>query len=90
VIGVSGFPCLTKKYRARFEGFAIYAVEQFRESTCKPSRTEIREILSSSKRGSYKKYKDVFRFFAEKVTIPEMIERAAKEDFSEWLLRLAT
>jgi hypothetical protein len=46
-----------------FEGFAIYAVEQFRESTCKPSSTEIREILSSSKRGSYKKYNDVSRFF---------------------------
>ena len=28
-------------------------------------------------------------FFAEKVTIPEMIERAAKEDFPEWLLRFA-
>ena len=72
-----------------FEGFAIYAAEQFRESTRKPSATEIREILSSSKRGSYKKYNDVFHFFAEKVAIPEMIEHAAKEDFPEWLLGFA-
>jgi hypothetical protein len=49
------------------------------------SATEIREILSSSKRGSYRKYNDVFRFFAEKVAIPEMVENAAKEDFPQWL-----
>lgn len=72
-----------------FEGFAIYAVEQFKESTCKPSATEIHEILSSSKRGSYRKYNDVFRFFAEKVALPEMIEHAAKEGFLEWLLGFA-
>lgn len=72
-----------------FEGFAIYAVEQFKKSTCKKSITEVRDILSSSKRESYRKYNDVFRFFAEKVSLPEMIEHAATKDFSKWLLSFA-
>src|SRR5271157_421979 len=72
-----------------FEGFATYAASQFKEFIRRPSATEIRDIVSSSKRGSYRKYHDVFRFFAEKVSLPEMIERAATGDFSEWLLGFA-
>ena len=72
-----------------FEGFAIYAAEQFKETTSEPAATDIQKILSSSERSSYRKYSDVFRFFAKKVVIKEMIERAAKEGFQEWLLGIA-
>ena len=72
-----------------FEGFAIYAAEQFKESTSRLTATEIHGILSSLERGSYRKYGDVFRFFVKKVTIKEMIERAAKEGFLEWLQQLS-
>lgn len=72
-----------------FEGFAIYAAEQFKETTSEPTATEIQEILSSSERSSYRTYSDVFRFFATKVAVRDMIERAAKEGFQEWLLGLA-
>jgi hypothetical protein len=69
-----------------FEGLAIYAAEQFRETTSEPTKTEIEEILSNSERSSYRKYGEVFRFFAKKLSVTDMIEHAAKEGFQEWLL----
>jgi len=69
-----------------FEGFAIYAAEQFRETTSEPTTIEIEETLSNSERSSYRKYGAVFRFFAEKLSVTDMIEHAAKEGFQEWLL----
>ncbi|HXX88238.1 MAG TPA: hypothetical protein VEH86_07335 [Candidatus Acidoferrum sp.] len=71
-----------------FEGFAIYAAEQFKEFTYEPTKTEIQEILRSSERRSYRNYGGVFRFFAKKVAVREMILHAAKEDFQGWLLNL--
>jgi len=72
-----------------FEGFALYAAEQFKKSTLKPTTAEIQEILYSSERRSYRNYADVFRFFAERIAIAEMIQHAAKIGFQEWLLNLA-
>lgn len=73
-----------------FEGFAIYAAEQFRETTSELRTTEIEEILSNSERSSYRKYSEVFRFFAKRLSVTDMIEHAAKEGFQEWLRGFAT
>ncbi|MCD4782370.1 MAG: hypothetical protein K8T10_00925 [Candidatus Eremiobacteraeota bacterium] len=71
-----------------FEGFAMYAVDQFSGKIPDLSKEEIREILESKKRGSYLKYNAVFRHFAKKSSLPELVKKACDEDFIEWLLAL--
>lgn len=71
-----------------FEGFALYAADQFEHSTLLLSEEEIREILESEKRGSYEKYAFVFRYFVKKRPLHEMIEQAGKKDFIQFLYKL--
>ena len=73
-----------------YEGFAIYAADQFEECTYDLRVSEIREVLASEDRGSYRKYASVFKFFAEKTPIGELIEQASKKDFSIWLSSLVS
>jgi hypothetical protein len=71
-----------------YEGFASYAADQFEECTYGLKANEIREVLAREDRGSYREYASVFRFFAEKAPIKELIEQASKKDFSIWLSSL--
>ena len=68
-----------------FEGFAIFAAGQFKNYTPDIEPAEIWEIVRSTKRGSYKKYAIVFRYFLEKASIQELIAHAGDEDFIKWL-----
>jgi len=72
-----------------FEGFATFAAEQFKGLSGLKGN-EIREILSDQERGSYRKYAGVFRFFAEKASVEELVRKASKENFSAWLLSLVS
>jgi hypothetical protein len=72
-----------------YEGFATYAADQFKECAW-PNANEIREILASQDRGDYRKYARVFRFFAKKAPIKELIQQASKKDFSIWLSSLTS
>jgi hypothetical protein len=66
-----------------FEGFALYAAGQFIHD--KVDMSAIWDVVNSTTRGSYKEYAGVFRYFAEKIPLPELIEQAGKENFGEWL-----
>ncbi|MCK4453295.1 hypothetical protein KAU59_02960 [candidate division WOR-3 bacterium] len=68
-----------------FEGFAIYAAGQFEKSQAKLNSTEIWEIIKEQERGSYKNYSFVFRYFLTRVSINDLVERAGKKDFLDWL-----
>lgn len=68
-----------------FEGFAIYAADQFAGISPRPNSTEIQSIITGAGRMSYRKYGDVFRCFAQKASVKEMVEHAAEEDFLTWL-----
>jgi hypothetical protein len=68
-----------------YEGFAIYAVDQMNDPTYMLSNEELWLIVENPKRGSYKKYGAVIRQFLKKTTIAEMVERAGKDGFGEWL-----
>ena len=68
-----------------FEGFAIYAAGQFENYNSKMEPAEIWEIVRSTKRGSYKDYAIVFRYFLEKTSMQELIDHAGHEDFLKWL-----
>ena len=68
-----------------FEGFAIYAAGQFEKSQAKLNSTEIWEIIKEQERKSYKNYSFVFRYFLTRVSINDLVERAGKKDFLDWL-----
>ena len=68
-----------------FEGFALYAANQFEDSSLILSEEEIGEIIRSEERGSYEKYAFVFRYFLKKKPLEDMIEQAGKKDFIRWL-----
>ena len=71
-----------------FEGFAIYAANQFSNSNIKLSENEIWEIVEITERGSYEKYAFVFRHFANKVSLNELVKRAGDDNFINWLKSL--
>lgn len=68
-----------------FEGFAIFAADQFENYNPQMDPTEIWEIVRSAKRGSYRKYRVVFYHFLEKTSIQVLIARAGHKDFLKWL-----
>ena len=68
-----------------YEGFAIYAADQMNDPTYILPDDELWRIVENPKRGSYKKYGAAIRQFLQKTTIAEMVERAGKNEFEEWL-----
>jgi len=66
-----------------FEGFALFAAGQFCNDKKKPGN--VWEIITSTKRGSYQEYARVFRYFANIIPLPVLIEHAGEQDFSVWL-----
>jgi len=68
-----------------FEGFAIYAADQFSQDESPLESAEIQSIISASTRTSYRKYGILFRYLIKKVSVEELIEHAGKADFESWL-----
>lgn len=68
-----------------YEGFAIYAANQFEEKDLKINREEVWKILKTEERGDYKKYAAVMKYFLKKVNLKEMVKMAGNEKFIEWL-----
>ncbi|MBK9324119.1 MAG: hypothetical protein IPM97_14435 [Bdellovibrionaceae bacterium] len=71
-----------------YEGFAIYAADQFEVSLPTLKEEEIWSIVESPNRGSYKKYAAIMRFFLEKTTLKDLLSRASEPNFIEWLRSL--
>jgi hypothetical protein len=71
-----------------YEGFAISAGDQMNDPTYMLSDEDLWRIVDDPKRGSYKKYGAVIRRFLKKTTIEEMVDRAGKDGFAEWLKAL--
>lgn len=71
-----------------FEGFAMFAVDQFLHTLTDLTNDEIWEIVRADKRGSYFRYNVVFRHFLKKTTLQEMVEKAGQEGFINWLEQL--
>lgn len=68
-----------------FEGFAVYASDQFHNTLPTITDSKLIEIINSKERGSYKLYGAVFHRLAISCLVPEMIARAADENFIDWL-----
>lgn len=71
-----------------YEGFATYAAGQFEECRSEVKADEIQEVLASKHRGSYRRCSRVFRFFAGKVSVEELVRQSCKRNFSTWLMKL--
>lgn len=63
-----------------YEGFAIFAADQFAESNVQLSDSERMEIMNDPERGSYLKYGAIFRYYASKFAVPELVRNAGKTD----------
>ncbi|HBS89048.1 MAG: hypothetical protein A2W91_06705 [Bacteroidetes bacterium GWF2_38_335] len=71
-----------------YEGFAMFVANQFSESDIILSQEEIIKIMKDPDRGSYVKYNYIFRYFAEKIPLKELISKAKNEDFNDELILL--
>lgn len=70
-----------------YEGFAIFAAGKFADSEIQLSEEEMMQIMNDPERGSYLNYGYIFRYFAKKVPMKELVEHAGNKDFNEWLLK---
>ena len=68
-----------------YEGFALYAADQFTRSMPDLSKDEIWKVVNEKERGDYRKYATVFRHFASVVSIHQLVEMAGKQDFLNWI-----
>lgn len=68
-----------------YEGFALYAAGQFETNAPVLQPAEIWEIVSDPERGSYRRYAAVFQHFARLAALPELVARASRADFVDWL-----
>ncbi len=71
-----------------YEGFAIYVADQFSKSNIILSKEEMIRIMKEPERGSYLKYNYLFRYFAKKIPIRDLILRAKNKDFNEELFSM--
>lgn len=69
-----------------FEGFAIFAADQFSKSDLVLAREEMIDVMKNPERGSYLKYNYIFRYFVKKIPLKELILKAKNEDFNEFLI----
>lgn len=72
-----------------WEGFATFASGQFESDATVLSREQIQAILQEPKRGDYRQYNRVLKYFVKLVPLPELVRRAAQPGFNEWLLENA-
>jgi len=66
-----------------FEGFSIYAADQFRDVTV--NEDDIRAVIQDNERHSYLTYGATIRYFLDHVPLREMVELAGGEGFIPWL-----
>ena len=44
------------------------------------------ELMKNPERGSYEKYNYIFRYFAKRIALSELIAKAKDDDFNDWLI----
>jgi hypothetical protein len=71
-----------------YEGFAVFAADQYVANEPQPTNSEIWSIVEAKKRGSYQKYKTLFKHFLRHTTLQEYLEKAGSPSFLDWLKTL--
>ena len=68
-----------------FEGFAILGSNQFEKNGKSLKQNEVWDIVKSKKRGDYRKYGATIRYWTKKIPLADLVARAGRDNFSEWL-----
>ncbi len=71
-----------------YEGFAMYAADQFAASAMKLNKQEMIQIMNTPERGSYMKYNYIFRYFAQRVNLKELIFKAKDKNFNDKMVEM--
>nr|HXK50876.1 hypothetical protein [Clostridiales bacterium] len=71
-----------------YEGFALYAADQFCHSKISMTREEIIDILKTEERGSYEKYAFIFRYLVKLVPLKELVSKAVDKDFINFIIEI--
>lgn len=71
-----------------YEGFAIYAADQFSKSDMILSKEEMIKIMRDPDRESYIKYNYIFRYFINKSPLNELILKAKNDNFNDELIMM--
>jgi hypothetical protein len=66
-----------------FEGFAIYAADQF--DHVEMNTDEILAVIHDEVRGNYLKYGAAIRYFLRRIPLDVMVDHAAQNDLVDWL-----
>jgi len=68
-----------------YEGFAVYAAGQFENSTLAMTPSEMLTAVDSPERGDYRSYLLIFKHLRTKALVPELVSKARKKDFMDWV-----
>lgn len=68
-----------------FEGFAIYGAGQLKKDMPVLSHEEIWRIVREEKRGDYRNYNVVFRYFLQRIPLKKLVQMAVDRNFIEKL-----
>ncbi|MBN2789860.1 MAG: hypothetical protein JXR69_06700 [Candidatus Delongbacteria bacterium] len=71
-----------------FEGFALFAADQFSHSKLVLSKDEMIDIIKNEERGSYENYAYIFRYVAELLPLTELVKKAGEEGFNEHIVQV--
>jgi hypothetical protein len=71
-----------------YEGFAIFAANQFVASELDLSKREMTDILNDPERGSYVRYNSIFRYFVSQIPLKELVEKAKMDTFNDEMIQL--
>lgn len=73
-----------------YEGFALYAAEQFAGSNLELDKDEMVRIINNPERANYEQYVYVFRFLVDKVSLKDLVNSAGNKDFNQEMIKLIT
>ena len=71
-----------------YEGFALYAANQFETFLPVLNKEEIWEVVQAEERMDYRQYASVFRYFLNFVPLEQLVERAGSAEFPGWLRQI--
>lgn len=73
-----------------YEGFALYAANQFEGFLPVLSTAELWETVQTEERIDYRRYAAAFRYFAEQVPVQRLVEKAGEAGFHDWLREISS
>jgi len=71
-----------------YEGFALYAADQFANSDIELDKDEMVKIITNPDRADYEQYVYVFRYIVDKVSLKDLVNNAGNEDFNQEMIKL--